>query len=519
MVDENIALNSSFLGGRSSAQPTRQRQTAISDLVTKIERTSTVQRLRRMRQMELAHHAFPLAEHSRLVHSLGTAHWAKVMYKGLISKRNPSAKGNSYALKKMQSMLGADFHLQRMIELYALLHDVGTYPLGHTLARFNHFQREEQFTKSLSFSLSKIASEIEADQDAVRYPRSFLKRSIAWVEAFAHADHFLRGGEPKPFMFLRGVLSTEEISNCLPVISFAHDLVHGVFAADLLDWGIRDSVAMGLKAPDPTAIVHSGEIVYSSAVGHSANSSGYRDLADVFKIGFRCNSKESGDATVLSDLVEFHRLRRKIILEGVYSKTKRAADALLDKAIRQAFSHEETNNTSPQFHEMMLRFGDEEFFDIIRLKSSAYGEASAASLLRRDTLYECVYSEDAVESAVSFDSLFRLQTQSSHRDSTESTISELTAVDVNSIVVSCTPKSMQFKPANTLIQMHGIGWLELSELCNYTDQFEDLQNLEREYQNAMKLEVFLNPKNGSSKTDVSNAAGEVFSALQSKRKQ
>ena len=48
----------------------------METLVIEVLRTPEIQRLRRIRQLGLAHLVFPGAEHSRLVHSLGAAYLA-----------------------------------------------------------------------------------------------------------------------------------------------------------------------------------------------------------------------------------------------------------------------------------------------------------------------------------------------------------------------------------------------------------------------------------------------------------
>ncbi len=59
----------------------------METLVIEVLRTPEIQRLRRIRQLGLAHLVFPGAEHSRLVHSLGAAYLAIRFGRHLLDSR------------------------------------------------------------------------------------------------------------------------------------------------------------------------------------------------------------------------------------------------------------------------------------------------------------------------------------------------------------------------------------------------------------------------------------------------
>lgn len=93
--------------------------------VVEVLRTPEIQRLRRIRQLGLAHLVFPGAEHSRLVHSVGAAHLAVRFVERLgESARDFLAEG----LSPTESAV-------RDVALAALCHDVGHGPLSHVWER------------------------------------------------------------------------------------------------------------------------------------------------------------------------------------------------------------------------------------------------------------------------------------------------------------------------------------------------------------------------------------------------
>ncbi len=89
--------------------------------IVEILRTPEMQRLRRIRQLGLTHFVFPGAEHSRLVHSLGTAYLAVKFGRHIadISK------------KYYVPSLCTDESAIRDIAIAALCHDLGHGPMSH----------------------------------------------------------------------------------------------------------------------------------------------------------------------------------------------------------------------------------------------------------------------------------------------------------------------------------------------------------------------------------------------------
>jgi HD superfamily phosphohydrolase len=93
----------------------------IAQLVDSVE----FQRLRRIRQLGLAHFAYQAAEHSRFTHSLGAFH---------LSTR---------VLAKLRSSYEISEDDQTAVRVAALLHDIGHGPFSHVIEPILHFHHED----------------------------------------------------------------------------------------------------------------------------------------------------------------------------------------------------------------------------------------------------------------------------------------------------------------------------------------------------------------------------------------
>ncbi|HTB33102.1 MAG TPA: hypothetical protein VK808_13830 [Bacteroidia bacterium] len=97
----------------------------LETLVIEVLHTQEVQRLRRVKQLGLANLVFPAAEHSRFVHSIGTAHLAIRFARQIRSKCH-----DDYS-----SFLIPDKEVVRDFAIASLCHDLGHGPLSHMWER------------------------------------------------------------------------------------------------------------------------------------------------------------------------------------------------------------------------------------------------------------------------------------------------------------------------------------------------------------------------------------------------
>src|SRR5579863_6671524 len=97
----------------------------METLVIDILRTPELQRLRRIRQLGLAHLVYPGAEHSRLVHSLGAA-WLAIKFGRQLADTSRDFLVDSFCPGESAT---------RDLAIAALCHDLGHGPLSHAWER------------------------------------------------------------------------------------------------------------------------------------------------------------------------------------------------------------------------------------------------------------------------------------------------------------------------------------------------------------------------------------------------
>lgn len=110
--------------------------------------TAEFQRLRRIRQLGLAHFAYQGAEHSRFTHSLGVLH---------LATRILAKLQNKYDISKTD---------ETAVKVAALLHDIGHGAFSHVLETIQHFHHEAftiEAVLSNETEVGKLLSSYSAD--------------------------------------------------------------------------------------------------------------------------------------------------------------------------------------------------------------------------------------------------------------------------------------------------------------------------------------------------------------------
>ncbi len=168
-----------------------------SDKELKIINTYLLQRLRRIKQLAMAHLVYPGANHTRFDHSLGVYHIASLM---------------------AEKLLPGEEHQERRdtIRYAALLHDVGHGPFSHVseavLNKFFQSKNEEKIHEQITRKL------IERDSE--------LKSILS----------------PDEIKMIIGVLSGEKFD-----YSIMKEIVSGPLDSDKMDYLLRDSYFCGVK--------------------------------------------------------------------------------------------------------------------------------------------------------------------------------------------------------------------------------------------------------------------------------
>ncbi|MBL8598978.1 MAG: hypothetical protein JNL14_14680 [Devosia sp.] len=488
--------NPSGLGSIVRTIPVWQREhhrvTRAEDILSS---TSVMQRMRRLRQMGLAYHAFPLAEHSRFIHSVGTAYWAMRMLDGLTARQQNLQRRNAALLAEMESRLGGDLSLELVVRTYALIHDVGLLPLGHTLKlQLRRFEEESRFSETFGLSVGRMAEEC-AELCASEVEARELSVYLALAEAAAHAPRLLRG-EPLPdTLHFRTKLSQDALSKAIPVLCFVYDLVHGVYAADLLDWFVRDMTAMGVAADVPRLLVDSGTVVVAEP-GSPAHPLAQTGLpSPIFRYGIDCEGSDGGGGIdALLQLAAMHRARLAVVLTGAYSDRKFAADAMLDKAFRILASRGDPSISSFGGLDALLRKGDDEFLTELQGRLSALGRANPIADLQLGRLPISVFQATGDEVDTLQGLARRDPYSAAGRDSIEKELASDLGCDPDDILVGASPRHMQGKEPTTLVRVAGLQWQPLSSIAASSGFASDMAVLAGQYSAGRRIMVLLHQR-------------------------
>lgn len=454
--------------------------------------TSVMQRMRRLRQMGLAHHAFPLAEHSRFIHSVGTAYWALRLLDGLTARDQDLQRRNDALIAEMEGRLGGGFSLELVVRTYALVHDVGLLPLGHTLRlQLGRFEEESRFSEAFGLSVHRMAEECAelcvSDAEACE-----LGVYLALAEATAHAPRLLRGEPLSQTLYLWTKLSQETLNKTIPVLCFIYDLVHGVYAADLLDWFVRDMTAMGVPVDIPNLLLDSGAVVVAEpgSPAYPLVRTGFQ--SSVYRYGVDCEAHDGGGGiAALLQLATMHRARLAVVLGGAYSDRKFAADAMLDKAFRILANEGDTGISSFGGLDALLRKGDDEFLAELEERLSLLHHANPIADLQSGVLpvlaFEATGEEvDALRGLAELDPY-----SAAGRDRIERELAEDVGCAPDDILVGASPRQMQGKEPTTLVRAAGGQWQPLSSMVASCGLALDMAILEGQYSAARRITVLL----------------------------
>jgi HD superfamily phosphohydrolase len=162
------------------------------NLIARLVDAAEFQRLRRVRQLGLAHFAYQAAEHSRFTHSLGAFHLATRILAKLKTKYPISAEDHT------------------AIRVAALLHDVGHGAFSHVLENILDFHHED-------FTVEAVLSDETEIGDLLREYSSDLPHRVAEI--------------------IRGTFRPMALAQ----------LVSSQLDVDRMDYLLRDSLMTGVK--------------------------------------------------------------------------------------------------------------------------------------------------------------------------------------------------------------------------------------------------------------------------------
>jgi HD superfamily phosphohydrolase len=420
------------------------------------------QRLRRLRQMGLAFHAFPNAENTRASHSFGVAYWSATYLDAL---RAASDRPTRAALAEADASLGA-LSLEVVLRLFGLLHDIDLLPLGHTLRYQSGLFCEE-----------------------AGHPR--LAACVAGVKASA-------GEEPGEFGLHLDAAAAALAGEDSPHARLMTELVNSGLGADLVDFALRDSFAI----TRPQAFHH--------------------DLAGALRLvpagdGWGLALDVSDPATAAAPVAvadDLYRARFEVFAASVFHPVKLAADAMLDLVLRR-LGPEACVRLLPE-HEL-LSMGDDQLMDRLTDAEAAVarrmGVDSVCAALRAGRLHVEAWRTDdlaAFRSKSRAGSGRALDLEASWRDGAEGALAaHLPWAEPGDVIVAVSPPTMQAKPANARF-VDGGG--EVFTLAQAPERGYRTQAGEtaRRYETLWSLRVYVAPPRRHQADEVAAAAASLF---------
>ena len=219
-------MNGTASNSSGNSQPRRRTKVfrdPIHDLITlgpedqwvlKLIDTKEFQRLRRIRQLGLAHFVYPGAEHTRFVHSLGVFNFARRMIDKLVERHRDDAEIRDQIIENSASIKAA-----------ALLHDIGHGPFSHVYERVfevecSSFQKHEnrscEILRDPETEIGQALSRINDCDDGVKVDIQLICSLISDEE------------DPPPEHYLKDIVSSQ-------------------LDADRMDYLLRDSLMTGSR--------------------------------------------------------------------------------------------------------------------------------------------------------------------------------------------------------------------------------------------------------------------------------
>lgn len=386
----------------------------FSDDELRVINTACFQRLRGIRQLGAAYLVYPSAVHTRFEHSLGTCGVAKQMVAHI--RRNCGERA-----------VGAED--ERLIGIYALVHDLTHIPFGHTLE----------------------------DERRV-FPRHDQNR--------ARIDHFLERtdtGRALQELGLRQqvgqLVKKKHLGAAGP--TFHYDIVSSTICADLLDYLERDSYFTGLSQ-------QFDERLYKYFVIEDGGLAINLIRAGLFRMDG------------LSETLNVLRMRYVLSERCYYHPAKNAASAMVSKALELCVSSGRMRLSERSFYDV----GDEGFLRALQSGPAPARYLVDGFLARR--LYKKAYlvSRRSLASTERF-APFHLDTEK--RAEAEAWLSRRLKVPFRSVIVYCPSSAMQLREANARFK------LAPGEPPRRLEGNQEVENLKRQQENLWKFLVFLDP--------------------------
>jgi HD superfamily phosphohydrolase len=343
----------------------------VNHLEVRIIDTSAFQRLRRIKQLGVAHLVYPGAEHSRFQHSLGTLHMAKRLLRSAL--RNRFSDVNSLGDETKDKVF------EMVTRLAALLHDAYEFPFSHTLEKEGRIMDSQWTQAEISKKLIGAGSEIYgsvydyvkdlcgnlgADSKLAGQLTSYLLATSYLIITLKEKTPDLQAA----FNSLGYSLKESDIPDILKIdrewMEVANDIVLNTICADLLDYLARDFYFCGIpKKYDDRFIKYA--VIF--------NDDGKRTFA--YRIVSKRNEVKHSIVSGLLELMELRYLLHELVHAH---RTKNSFSAMIIEAFN--FYYQELQEDPKRLNELnefteklFLNMGDDELLQQLGGLSTAQG--------------------------------------------------------------------------------------------------------------------------------------------------
>jgi HD superfamily phosphohydrolase len=298
------------------------------------------QRLRRVRQLGLAHMVFPGATHTRFEHCVGAVHVAQMIVNHVnhnYRKESSKAAGGEWPYE------GVNFAAARFIRLGALLHDIGHLPFGHTLEDELHHLRSHDGRERLALVADRKYEHHQVDGKAGlkvipnRPEKGWSLEGLINAIFQPFADEL--GVSVTPFVLLTHIVckvprdkeTAQEWSAVAKRIgerldlNVCRDVVGNTICADFLDYLFRDWHHLGKPLYHDKRLYQYMEVRSSKLEGDEKG----QETKFVINVG----DPETVRHDALTDILELLNARYKLAETVLFHRTKLALTGLLDRCL------------------------------------------------------------------------------------------------------------------------------------------------------------------------------------------
>ena len=280
----------------------------ISGMIFELVRTPEFQRLRHLKQLGLAYLVYPGANHTRFEHSLGTWHIAKRL-------------SNEVGLDEDESML---------LQVGALLHDIGHGPFSHTFESiYRHYVKERDHMR-LGQDIIRGRINITGEEDGGRIGDILSENGIDPTEV----AELILGKAKKPYLgqMLHGGVDVDQLDY---LVRDAHytGVAHGIIDLERLLKVLKihnDELVVdekGLEAVEGMMVARS--LMYSRVYFHHtvkiAEGMLTRALEFALEEGYLWDFWRMTDCRVLVELEDLEGLPAELTRRVLYRKLYKAA--------------------------------------------------------------------------------------------------------------------------------------------------------------------------------------------------